>query len=292
MASDAKLRTIAGLSRVWDGLTLKRVRAGEIVDLPGRRIGMHLMIQPKVAAPALTDAMLTDQGFLSRVLLSYPESRIGKWSNDDPPSEAEPNLRQFQDKSLSILEEPFPLVPGMRNELQPRVVPFSAEAKDLFRQFTKAVGGELLPGGEYESIQEFASKLPEHAARLGATIAAYRNLKFTELSGDDFLCGMRLAAYYASEAKRIFGIYGVGLPAKPSPAQLLEPAQRLLDWITHKWAKPSITLRELYTLGPSFVCDRQTALLLAELLVEHSHLEPYSTRRKDVRKWLITGRQP
>ena len=58
MTDEAKLRTITGLSCAWDGEPIKRVRAKETVILYGRRVGMHLMVQPEVAATALGDELL------------------------------------------------------------------------------------------------------------------------------------------------------------------------------------------------------------------------------------------
>ena len=51
MTDDAKLRTAAGLSSLWDGEPIKRARALDgITVIPGRRVAMHLMAQPDVAA--------------------------------------------------------------------------------------------------------------------------------------------------------------------------------------------------------------------------------------------------
>src|SRR5215470_17211839 len=67
LSDDAKLRTAAGLSAAWDGEPIKRVRAGDgVMVLSGRRIALHLLAQPDVAASLLSDRVLTDQGLLSR----------------------------------------------------------------------------------------------------------------------------------------------------------------------------------------------------------------------------------
>jgi hypothetical protein len=51
MSDEAKLRTAAGLSSTWDGEPIKRVRAADgVTVLPGRRLAVHLMVQPDVAA--------------------------------------------------------------------------------------------------------------------------------------------------------------------------------------------------------------------------------------------------
>src|SRR6516164_4317705 len=56
MADDARLRTAAGLSAAWDGEPIRRVRATDgVTVLPGRRIALHLMAQPDVAAMWLSD---------------------------------------------------------------------------------------------------------------------------------------------------------------------------------------------------------------------------------------------
>ena len=146
MTDEAKLRTITGLSAAWDGEPIKRVRAKETVMLYGRRVGMHLMVQPEVAATALADELLTKQGFMSRILACAPESLIGKRMHKAPPPEAAQVLRQYKERMLSIMETPYPLVPDTRNELEPRDVPFSAEATALFWEFADEVEKADGPG--------------------------------------------------------------------------------------------------------------------------------------------------
>ena len=71
---EAKVRTGSGLSLLWDDGSMTRVRAGDgVIALVGRRVAMHLQVQPGVAARLLGDRVLLDQGLLSRVLISAPE---------------------------------------------------------------------------------------------------------------------------------------------------------------------------------------------------------------------------
>src|SRR5262249_6979754 len=46
MSDDAKLRTAASLSTLWDGEPTKRVRASDASTMSGRRLALHLMVQP------------------------------------------------------------------------------------------------------------------------------------------------------------------------------------------------------------------------------------------------------
>jgi hypothetical protein len=90
MADDAKLRTAAGLSSVWDGEPIKRIRALDgVTVLPGRRVSMHLMAQPDVLAIWLGDRLLVEQGLMSRFLMTAPEGAGGTrlWKEASPESE-------------------------------------------------------------------------------------------------------------------------------------------------------------------------------------------------------------
>ena len=237
------------------------------------------MVQPEVAAIALSDELLSKQGFLSRILMCAPESLIGTRMHKAPPPEAAQILQGYNKRVLAILETPYPLVENTQGELKPRELAFSEEAEKLFWKFADEVEREMAPGGEYESIRPFAAKLPEHAARLAAAIAGYQDLNVTELGHDDFLRGIRIASFYAAEAKRISG------SSWGDPSILL--AQKLLDWLVHDWAKPTVTASQIYTYGPNAIRDRETALELAELLVEHGWLKPLKTKRRDMREWQI-----
>jgi hypothetical protein len=49
--AEAKLRTACGLSCLWDGVMAKRAHGAEgVTILPDRRVALHLMAQPDVAA--------------------------------------------------------------------------------------------------------------------------------------------------------------------------------------------------------------------------------------------------
>jgi hypothetical protein len=275
MADNRKLDTIAGLNDFWDGKSAKKVRAQEILAVFGRRVGMSLMVQPAVTEIALADVLFSRLGFFGRVLICEPKSLIGSRLHKDPPPEAAQSIQRYKDRMHEILKTPYPLVPNTRNELQPRVVPLSAEAKTWFWEFYNEVETETAPGKEYSTIAPLANKLAQHAVRIGATIAAYQNLNFTELGADDLKRGMQIAVYFASEAKRLFGA-NAGITEsvqKLPPPQKISLAQTLLDWLA-EWKKPIVSARDIYTYGPNSIRDKDSAIALAEVLAEHGHLTP------------------
>ena len=120
MTEDAKLRTASGLSKLWDGELIDRIRSLDgFTVLPGRRVAMHLMAQPAVAEIWFGDRLLVDQGLMSRALVTAPEPASGTrmWREAAPASE--PSMKRYGARLLAILERPLPLAPQSRNELAP-----------------------------------------------------------------------------------------------------------------------------------------------------------------------------
>lgn len=63
MLAENQLKTAATLSAAWDGRPIKRIRAGDDISvLPGRRLALHLMIQPDAAADFLSSPSLATKG--------------------------------------------------------------------------------------------------------------------------------------------------------------------------------------------------------------------------------------
>jgi hypothetical protein len=280
MTDEAKQRTLANVNEVWDGRPIKRVRADEAIVLPGRRVSMHLGMQPVVAQKLLTDELATKLGFLGRILMCWPESLIGTRLHKEPPPQAKENVADFTTKLLAILETPLPLVEDTRNELNPRPLPFSTEATELFWEFADATEQNMAKDGRYEIIRPFAAKLPEHAARLAAVIAGYRDIHVRELGREDFVRGIHIASYFASEAKRI---------SESSLADLgLMTAQKLLTWLSTEWKeKATIQARDIYTFGPNAIRTRDAAVAAAEILVAHGWIKEMKTKRADQKEWQI-----
>ena len=279
MTDEAKQRTVANLNDVWDGNPIKRVRAEETFILRGRRVGMHLGMQPIVATRVVTDELLIKLGFLGRILMTHPQSLIGTRLHKEPPPMARQTIAAFGEKGLAILETPFPLAKDTKNELNPRALPLSAEAAKLYWEFGDECEKAMAPGGENELIKSFAAKLPEHAARLAATIAGYRDINVSELGREDFLRGIKIATYYANEAKRIFE------SSWANPDLLL--AQKLLDWLKKEWPDKTIAARDIYQRGPSAIRDRNRTLTVAKILVDHGWLKSLETKRRDQNEWQL-----
>ena len=88
MNRDNQQMTACGLSELWDGSPISRVRSGEFAEkLYGRRLSMHLLCQPVIADNLFDNGLLLGQGFLARTLSWIPESLAGRsFRVPSPPS--------------------------------------------------------------------------------------------------------------------------------------------------------------------------------------------------------------
>jgi hypothetical protein len=265
MADDAKLRTAAGLSALWGGEPIKRVRASDgCTVLPDRRVAMHLMAQPDVAAIWLGDRLLIEQGLLSRVLLTAPEQASGSRIWREVSLDSDACLKRYGIRLLDILDQPLPLAEGCHNQLAPRTLPLSCEARHMWIGFHDHVERRLGPGGELEPVRGLANKLPEHAARIGAVLALVDNVEAGEVGSGEMEAGIALAQHYAAEGLRLFGASRVSAD--------LREAQQLLVWLHTKWPGPLISLPDIYQVGPTSIRDKSRAERAVTILVNHGWL--------------------
>jgi hypothetical protein len=265
MSAEARLRTAAGMSAAWDGQPIRRVRAGDgITIVPGRRVSMHLLSQPAVADIWLRDRLLTDQGLLSRLLISAPGSTMGMRMWREPSGEANRAMARCGARLLAILEMPLPLAGTTPNELKPRGLPLSPTARRVYAGFADHVETMLGADGELRPISGIANKLPEHAARIAGVLTLVRDIDAGDIAAAEMAAGVELAQHYAAEALRLDG--GSRVSAE------LRLARCVLDWLLQHWPEPAISLPDLYQRGPSAIRDNKAARQTATVLEDHGWL--------------------
>jgi hypothetical protein len=178
MLPEHKLKTGAALSVLWDGLGYRRLRAGDgLTDLVGRRLALHLMVQPDPATASLADPVLRSQGLLSRCLLAAPASLSGtRFSRDPQPSDLEA-IEIYAIHLHRILAMRWPLANGKRNELKPLELVLSPEAATALRLFSDHVESQCGPEGELTAIRDFAAKAAEHAVRIAGVVTIIEDPK-------------------------------------------------------------------------------------------------------------------
>ena len=238
-----RLKTASWLSTLWDGGGLRGFRAGDgVTDLPGRRLAMHVMIQPDAAAMFLTDPILRDQGILSRLLLASPASLAGNRKWREPSESLDAPTRRYAAAILTAFECPASAANAAGNELTPRALTMGPDAKAAWVAFHDHIEAAMAADGALENLRDVGSKAAENAARIAGVLAIIENAEATSISSEAMWSGCELAAWYVGEALRLSDAYR-------RPASLRN-AFRLRDWLLSK-GKREVSLREVMQYGPA-----------------------------------------
>jgi Protein of unknown function (DUF3987) len=275
MNDDNRLRSAAMLSELWDGKPVKRIRALDGVSiLHGRRLSMHLLIQPDAAGIFMLDPVLRDQGLLSRVIVANIATLAGGRFYREVDARDDEAIRTYGARLLSILEADVPLEPGTRNELAPRVLSISPEAKAIWIEFYNHVEAQCGKVGELADIGDFAAKAAEHAARIAGVLTLVDNLMAKEIGLEAMKNAIALADWYVGEACRL-------QQAGRRDARLVR-ANVLLDWLKLRpQRKASISM--ILQTGPSATRTKAAADEALKILLDHHLIAELSQRPRIVR---------
>jgi Protein of unknown function (DUF3987) len=219
------------------------------------------MVQPGVGGRLLGSREFNDQGLLSRLLVSAPDSTAGTRLWREPKPESGAAIRRYGARLLSILEAPLPTAAGRPNELEPRPLPTSSKARECWIRFANHVEAQIGQNADLATVRPFANKLAQHAARLAATLTLIDDLEAPHLSKASLERGIVLTEHYAAEAPRLLQIGAVDHD--------LALAEEALSWLLTSWKELCISLPDLYQLGPAPVRDARTARVAVAILEEH-----------------------
>jgi hypothetical protein len=261
---DHRLKTAAALSTLWDGSGIRRLRAGDgITDLPGRRLALHLMVQPEVATAFISEPILRDQGFLSRLLVAAPESLAGKRIWREASKDHDPRVKRYIAVVLNLLEYPALAANEAGNELMPRVLELSAGAKAAWVAFHDRIEAEMAQDSALEGLRDVAGKAAENAARIAAILALVVRPDASTIEIEAMTAGCELMTWYVGEALRLSGVHR--LPPR------LRNAIKLLEWLTAKH-KTEVTRSEIMQFGPACVRQKVDADAALATLDDHGWL--------------------
>jgi Protein of unknown function (DUF3987) len=274
---DHRLKTAATLSTLWDGSGIRRLRAGDgITDLPGRRLALHLMVQPDVATAFLSDPILRDQGLLSRLLVAAPESLSGKRIWREAAKDLDQPMRRYIAVVLGLLEHPALAANEMGNELTPRAIDLNAEAKAAWVAFHDRIEISMAQDGALECLRDVAGKAAENAARIAAVRTVVERPDTSTIESEAMTAGCELAAWYVAEALRLSGVH------RQSPR--LRNAIKLHEWLKAK-RKTEVTRSEVMQFGPAPVRQKAEADAALATLEEHGLIVRASDSK--AAKWTV-----
>lgn len=272
MSKDNKLTSAGKLNELWDGKPWRRTRRGDgVTALNHRRVCMHLMVQPRAAMSFLSDPVLLDNGFTTRLLVAAPESAMGTRFGSRTPESEQQYAAWCAESRMWWRREVKHCKPG-DGALELRTLELADGAREAAEAFALHVEKNLKEDGAYAPIGGFGNKLAEHATRIAAVFAYAENPDCGQVSADNMRRGIALAEWYASEALRLREAGAL------SPELLL--ADKVRRWIVEEWASGKITgrpedyvsLPDLYQRGPAAVRCAKGARAAADTLATHRYL--------------------
>jgi hypothetical protein len=205
MRDEARSYTISILCNLWDGGEVRRIRAKEN-DPPlfGRRLSMSIAIQPKLGLEWLRRDGLSEQGFSSRLLTCYPESKIGKRlleaGFEKDIYAAHERLKSGWERRMRSLLANFEVasISHLSN-----ILLFTPAAREVFRGFYNDIESAMGKGRSLSNARDIANKIGEQAVRIAAVLVLFVNPYATEINETAIASGIDLATYYLDEALRL-----------------------------------------------------------------------------------------
>lgn len=241
MSSDNRQKTLAALNDLWQGNPIRRTRQGEgSFTLYGRRLAVHLMVQPGVARDFMADPKTDDTGFLPRFLLCEPPSTIGTRLHGLTRDGSGP-LAAFAARLGTILRTALPMDPDSR-ALEPRHLPLAPDARALLTEYADAVELAQRPGAAMSNVTGYASKAAEQACRIAGVLTLWRDLAAPAVEAEDMTSAIELSDFYLSEALRLADAAKV--------SEETERAERLRRWLVEEWPHSEVMTRDVVHHAP------------------------------------------
>ena len=263
MNSDNRQKTLAALNDLWQGNPIRRTRAGDgHATLYGRRLAVHLMVQPTVARAFMADPLAADTGFLPRFLICEPPSAIGTRMQANAQGDAIA-LAAFEARLRAILDAPLPMDAETR-ELQPRILGLDPDARTLLAGFADAIEAAQAPGGDLAHITGTASKAAEQAVRIAGVLTLWADLDARNVQADVMADAIALAQFYLSEASR--------LASAATVSAEIDKAEALRRWLLEGWLHPDVMARDVVQYGPNALRETPKARAALTILERHGWL--------------------
>lgn len=272
MREDNLLSKICGLSSLWDGRPLSRIRKGDPnLLLYGRRLALHLMIQEAVFEMLLKNEQLVGQGLLARCLIAFPQTTAGDRPYNEVDISLDPTIQEFHRKISTILDRPLPLKNSNGgNELSFRPLHLDKRAKEKWISFHNEIDSYLKPEGKYRPILRTANKAAEQVLRIAGVLTLFENLEATIVTLDAIQRASVLVKFYLNEILRMqeLGFRDEGL----------ERADALLQWMkkkaTEEGSDRTFSLRDILRNGPTSIRLKDQALKTLAILQSHEYVQP------------------
>lgn len=285
MRDEGRSYTVSVVCSLWDGAEVRRHRAKEN-DPPlfGKRLSMSIAIQPKLGLEWLRTEGLSEQGFSSRLLTCYPESKIGSRSLEAGFEEgvkaARERLRRGWEPKLKHLLDCLKVTGGspLGTALE-----FSADARERYRTFYNEIERAMGKNRSLSNAKELANKMAEQAVRIAAIIVIFNDPNANLVELRDMEAAIALAEYYLSEGLRLIEVSAIDKETKDTLEIWGFVKRVFVEHEDEKKRRSVFYLKEIYDRGPRSIRDASVARKAIGVLVEHGFVRKLPKTRIDGR---------
>jgi hypothetical protein len=207
MRDDKRAAGISFFLKAWSGESLDSLRGGEgLTVLLGRRIALHVLVQPVLLQQLLRDPLAQGQGLLARCLIAQPNSLAGHRPYRHTNPHKNPAVERYNAAIKQMLQTPPEFFhDGDGYELKPRDLHMSEAARLLWISFYNSIESQQAEQSELDAARPFASKAAEQVARIAGIISLIENPEATVISGEIMDGAIQVTGFYLSEHLRLTG---------------------------------------------------------------------------------------
>lgn len=209
MRDEKRAAGIAWLLKAWGGETLDSMTRGDGLSvLVGRRVSMHVLMQPVILRTLLADPLAQGQGWIARTLIAAPRSLAGTrlFRAGQVAATKLPEVLTYYAALRRLLDMPLPLQSdGDGCELNPRAMSLDEGAAAVWIEFYNEVERQQADDAPLAGVRAWASKAAEHAARIAAVIALMEDATAAEVPAAAMEGAVAITAFYLGEHVRLMG---------------------------------------------------------------------------------------
>lgn len=200
MTAEHRLKTAATFNALWDSGELSVARGGTgRLQLYGRRLAVHWLIQPDAAREALHDDSLSAIGFWPRFLLAWPQPAPPRRAIPFRP-ETDRRIGEYWRRCAELLDaQPT----GEECERLPVLEPDADAQRFLCAFFERMEREAKTDDGGLTTVRPFAIRATEQVCRVAGVLAAFAGR--TEIDEATARDAGRIIAYSLETWRGLFG---------------------------------------------------------------------------------------
>lgn len=233
------------------------------IHLQSPRLSLVLSPQPAVLASALQNTAFMGRGLIARFLLVLPLSRVGYRTNSNTLDEA--LAEKWTAFIYALLDVPA--------DIEPVEITLCQESYKLWLAFTDKVEKAQRPGGEFEHIRPWASKLSGLVIRIAGLfhIVERAGASLEPISGSTMGRAVRFAEWAAQHAKYVLCGFSVATEGT------LKVAHAIFGWLQRE-RREEVTGRDIHQALRSRFSKKATLQPGLDELVERGALVRKTTK--------------